>query len=236
MFRLCVSFWLLTVISQAQAGEQPASATAAVPPAEPLPHAAESGDPPPVIPACAPGATRPPAEPVPMAVELQPVKPSTGDGNAELLQFKERVQRGIHLFQQGDFDGAIQTFTAAYAISPRPMLLFNIGQAHRKAGRPQQALTSYQLFLRKAKDTPLRAETLAYMELVCAQLQAMTKGPAPQSLVAAVPPVQRIPRYKRGWLWAVVGTTFAAATGVAIGVYLGTRPSTPTLGIVEPTF
>lgn len=208
MFRLCVSLWILALAGPVQADQSPAP-------------------------------TPPPAEASPPSVDQQPVKLANSYGSAESLTFKETTQRGIQLFQQGDYDGAIQAFTAAYVISPKPMFLFNIGQAHRKAGRSKEALSFYQLFLSKVPDTPLRAETQAYIELVRTQLlQATSLGPAQRTAppVVLVPPVQSIPLYKRGWLWGVVGTTVAAATGVAVGVYLGTRPPAPTLGIVEPTF
>lgn len=208
MFRLCVSLWILALAGPVQADQSPAPAP-------------------------------PPAEALPPSVDPQPMKLANSYGSAEILTFKETTQRGIQLFQQGDYDGAIQAFTAAYVISPKPMFLFNIGQAHRKAGRSKEALSFYQLFLSKVPDTPLRAETQAYIELVrTQQLQATSPGPAQRSAppVVLVPPVQSIPRHKRGWLWGVVGTTVAAATGVAVGVYLGTRPPAPTLGIVEPTF
>ncbi|MFO0579397.1 MAG: hypothetical protein U1A78_35805 [Polyangia bacterium] len=127
------------------------------------------------------------------------------------------------------------------------MFLFNIAQAHRKAGRPQDALVSYQLFLRKAPDTPLRAETEAYIELVRTQLSARPSEPVkPPVAVAPVPAVPvarvagkaeaRVPLYRRAWTWIAVGAAVAVTTGVAVGVYLGTRPPPTTLGIVEPTF
>lgn len=158
------------------------------------------------------------------------------------LSLKESTERGIELFRQGDYDGAIQAFTAAYVLSPKPLFLFNIAQAHRKAGRPKEALLAYQLFLRKAPDTPLRAETEAYMELARAQLEL--KGRSAPALVPtepAPPPrpagsAPRVPLYRRGWVWGIVGASVAAAAGIAIGLGLSTRPPGPTLGYVDPTF
>lgn len=186
--------------------------------------------------------------PAPASSSDQPLPLGPGDDTGN-LNLRETTARGILLFQQGDYDGAIQAFTAAYVISPKPMFLFNIAQAHRKVGRPREALLHYQLFLRKAPDTPLRPETEAYIELVRAQLAAAQPPqlPPPQQL----PPQQQLPPppllsaqetpaapplYKRPWLWGTLGAVVAIGTGVAVGVYLGTRPPSTTLGIIEPTF
>ena len=206
----------------------------AAPPADAIPSAGAA------LPAdAAPTSSQPRTEPAP-ATEAQPVPADADTGN---LTLKESIERGIRLFQQGDYSGAVQAFTAAYVISPKPMLLFNIAQAHRKAGRAQEALTSYQLFLRKAPDTPLRAETEAYIELSRAQLKAQPADPpepppAPLVLTAPPPPppAPRVPVYKRGWFWGVVGAAVATAGGIALGVYLANRPPDTTLGTVDPTF
>jgi tetratricopeptide (TPR) repeat protein len=231
MFRFCASLLLLLLLCATAAAEAPV--------AEPPPAGAQS-------PSAEPE-PEPEPEPAPSAPAPAPEGPllqSDGvDGN---LSLKEATERGIRLFKEGNYDGAVQAFTAAYVLSPKPMFLFNIAQAHRKAGRPQEALLSYQLFLRKAPETPLRAETEAYIELVRTQLQARPPEPAkpPPAVTpllaapAAVPSKAeaRVPLYRRAWTWIVVGAAVAVTTGVAVGVYLGTRPPPTTLSIVEPTF
>jgi tetratricopeptide (TPR) repeat protein len=47
----------------------------------------------------------------------------------------------------GDYDVAITFYEKAYELIPHPLLLFNIAQAHRLAGRIEQAETFYQRFL-----------------------------------------------------------------------------------------
>lgn len=236
MFRLCASLLVLLLLRATAVAEAP---IAEPPPASAQgPSAAPESEPEP-----APAPPAPASSPAPEGPLLQ------SDGVDGSLSLKEATERGIRLFKEGSYDGAVQAFTAAYVLSPKPMFLFNIAQAHRKAGRPQEALLSYQLFLRKAPETPLRAETEAYIELVRTQLQARPPEPAkPPAAVTpaavtlvAVAPVgprkaeARVPLYRRAWPWIMVGAAVAVTTGVAVGVYLGTRPPT-TLGIVEPTF
>ncbi len=182
--------------------------------------------------------------PAPRPLSDQPLPLGTNDADGNLT-LREATERGIQLFRAGDYDGAVQAFTTAHILNPKPIFLFNIAQAQRKAGRPREALLSYQLFLKKAPDSPLRAETEAYLELVRTQLQvrAASEATSPppkvgQVLAAPAPPAaeRRVPLHRRPWLWGMVGTAVALTSGVAIGVYLGTRPPSTTLGILEPTF
>ncbi len=166
------------------------------------------------------------------------------------LSLKELTELGIRQFQGGQFDAAVESFSAAHVLNPNPMFLFNIAQAHRKAGRPREALTHYQLFLRKAPDSPLRPETEAYIALVQTQLQAQASPALPskpaQDLQSGVEhggkdsnptPPRATPFYKRGWFYGVLlGGAATVALAVGLSVYVATRPPATTLGIVDPVF
>lgn len=199
----------------------------------------------------------PPALPASGAVSPGSLPPSAAAPNdspsaAPLpaqLPLKDLTEQGIAQFQRGEFDAAIESFSAAHVLSPNPMFLFNIAQAHRKAGRPREALTHYQLFVRKAPDSPLRPETEAYIALVQTQLQAKqqaaqavqsSSGHEPHTNEASsIPAASASPRplYKRAGFYAVLaGAAAAIGLGVGVGVYLGTRPPATTLGIVDPVF
>jgi len=54
---------------------------------------------------------------------------------------------GTELYRAGRYLDAVQAFEAAYAQRPKAMLLYNIGQALRKAGRFAEALAYYKRFL-----------------------------------------------------------------------------------------
>lgn len=163
------------------------------------------------------------------------------------LPLRQLTEQGIQQFQQGEYDAAIESFSAAHVLSPNPMFLFNIAQAHRKAGRPREALLHYQLFLRKAPDSPLRPETEAYIALVETQLQSRQQAAQRvQSPAEHAPPPLPIgpphesparPLYKKGWFYGVLfGSAAVVGLGVGLGVYFATRPPATSLGIVDPVF
>jgi hypothetical protein len=62
------------------------------------------------------------------------------------------LKQGSALFEQGDYQAALDKFDQAYAIFPSPKLQFNIAQANRDLGRPVEALKAYEAFLSKAPD------------------------------------------------------------------------------------
>ena len=175
-----------------------------------------------------------------------PAQPAPSDPKTP----KEFIGRATQRFSAGDYAGAIDDYRAAYQLRQLPTLIFNIAQAHRKAGRPREALTHYQLFLRKAPDSPLRPETEAYIALVQTQLQAQASPALPnkpaQDLQSGFEhggkdsnptPPRATPFYKRGWFYGVLlGGAATAALAVGLSVYVATRPPATTLGIVDPVF
>ncbi|MCP4680403.1 MAG: tetratricopeptide repeat protein [Deltaproteobacteria bacterium] len=63
---------------------------------------------------------------------------------------------GQRLFEQGEWDGAIDAFQQAYVYSPHPDIIYNIGLAHCRAGRIGEALEffgEYQKHVPKARST-----------------------------------------------------------------------------------
>jgi hypothetical protein len=62
------------------------------------------------------------------------------------------LKQGSALFEEGDYQSALDKFEQAYAIFPSPKLQFNIAQANRDLGRPVEALTAYEKFLALAPD------------------------------------------------------------------------------------
>lgn len=77
---------------------------------------------------------------------------------AEPGTFRQLIERAIRYYEGGRYDDAIREFAQAYAQNPKPAILFNIAQSHRKAGRRVEALTVYESFLRKESDPVHRAE------------------------------------------------------------------------------
>jgi tetratricopeptide (TPR) repeat protein len=74
------------------------------------------------------------------------------------------VDDGLAAQERGDHDTAITLYTKAYELVPHPVLLFNIAQAHRLAGRIEQADIFYQRFLATnptGKEAQIAREVLA---------------------------------------------------------------------------
>src|SRR6185503_12676976 len=67
-------------------------------------------------------------------------------------------ERGLAHYNFGEMPAAIEEFKQAYALSNAPGLLFNLAQAERLAGQPDQALYSYRTYLRLVPDAPNRAD------------------------------------------------------------------------------
>lgn len=99
-------------------------------------------------------------------------KPSVGSGPRAGLTAAALVARGTERFRRGDYDEAIADFYAAYEQQQVPMLLFNIAQAHRKAGRGPDAMTIFEQFKQVDPKSPLLPEVDAYIAELKAKQEA----------------------------------------------------------------
>src|SRR5882757_6383592 len=61
--------------------------------------------------------------------------------------------KGVTEYTLGHFPEAIAQFEKAYEIDPAPILLFNIGQAHRNSGNNDRAIFFYRRYLEQAPRT-----------------------------------------------------------------------------------
>ena len=148
--------------------------------------------------------------------------PSSQAASATL---KSLTEAGVRLYERGDFAGAIQAFSAGYALRPKPVFLFNIAQAYRKSGQDQSALSFYGKFIAASPQSPYRAEAEAYIAYLRGKLGLDRPPPRPPRV------------YKKGWFWAVLSTAaVTAGVAVTLGIVLGTRDPPTTLGTVEPRF
>ncbi len=93
-----------------------------------------------------------------------PEPPPAGEtpAAADPVSSAEHLRRSVEAFQSKDFLRAATELQAAYRQDPKPLLLFNIGQAYRRAGRAQEALDAYEQFMRADPKSPLRPETEGY--------------------------------------------------------------------------
>lgn len=149
--------------------------------------------------------------------------------------------QGMESFGAGRFREAEDRFSQAYALRADPALLYNLGRAAHKAGRPQDAVPYYQRFL--AADAAGDAEQRRKAEQYLAQAQREAAPPVltsaqpmkktaptlpPSGMQPLLPPSQPsterppIPLYRKPWLWVIVGVA-VAGTAVGIGVGLAAR-------------
>jgi tetratricopeptide (TPR) repeat protein len=164
---------------------------------------------------------------------------------------KAHFQRGQKLSAAGDYEAAYREFAAGYALTERPLFLFNMAEAARAAGDPVRARDNYQAFLQADPDNQLAATARARLAELAPPPPPVKPPPpvplAPPSSVepadaAAGPPppltapahAEARPIYKKWPFWAVV------AGGVVAGgvvVYAATRDRSPcTGGCMELSF
>jgi hypothetical protein len=155
---------------------------------------------------------------------------------------KSRIhfQRGMSAFELGKFKKALSEYYEAYALTPLPGFLFNIGQCHRNLGNYHKAIFTFRLFLKKVPETDKRDAVEALIRELEAKLQAEqaqpTKVPVyvPEEKIASLPapppppPPAPDPWYKsihtKWWFWTGLAVV---ATGVTLGAYYGSRSSLP---------
>lgn len=82
----------------------------------------------------------------------------------EKPSFRERYDQAATLFKNSQYDEAIEAFQALYEQKQVPILLFNIAQAHRRAGRLAEALPFYHRFLSENPKADLQKEAEGYVK------------------------------------------------------------------------
>lgn len=85
---------------------------------------------------------------------------------------KQYVDAGLAAQEAHDYDTAIALYSRAYQLVPHPLLIFNLAQAHRLAGHPDEALVLYQQYLAKG---PSGAQATIARGLVAALLERQAK-------------------------------------------------------------
>jgi tetratricopeptide (TPR) repeat protein len=112
------------------------------------------------------------AQPQPAPGASAPASPPAAADDAT-TRARRLFDAGQSSYKIGDFKSAIQAFEQAYAIDPRPALLFSIGQAHRRqyfvdnrAGHVAVAIQNFREYLAKVESGGRRADAvLALNEL-----------------------------------------------------------------------
>jgi tetratricopeptide (TPR) repeat protein len=73
----------------------------------------------------------------------------TGRADEKVVaEFRRHLERGTALYKAGEYQESLIELQAAYTLRQLPLLLLNIGQAHRKLGHAKVALDFYEFYLR----------------------------------------------------------------------------------------
>ena len=111
-----------------------------------------------------------PGQPVSPGPAAQALAPGQAQGQApappaasEPSTVDAFVARAAQRFQQGEYLLVVEDLQKAYALEPRPLFLFNLGQAYRRAQRPREASDCYQRFLDAAPGHELVPEARGYL-------------------------------------------------------------------------
>jgi tetratricopeptide (TPR) repeat protein len=165
------------------------------------------------------------------------------DARAMKPEARAHYQRGLALYQRGEYDAAVDELRAGLAIDPQPDLLYALGQAERRRGHCDRAIEYYESCLGLVKDPAAAAAVRVQIERckvergdtkedpaqlpatpapaaappVATPPVATTPPPAAPAVVAAPAP-RRWSRDALGWSLVGVGLAGAAAGGALMGV------------------
>ncbi|HNN52943.1 MAG TPA: hypothetical protein PKO07_18065 [Pseudomonadota bacterium] len=177
--------------------------------------------------------------------------PGNGKDNRPLREVLDSATRH---FQNSEYDQAIAEFQLAYTKRQLPTLLFNIAQAHRKAGHFSEALALYERFLKDDPKSALLPEAEAHAAAMRARLDAerasaereaaerlakkrteeaealaiareAERKKADEALLLAAK-AKEPPVYKKAWFWGIIGGV-VAASAITAGVVIGIKLREP---------
>ena len=154
---------------------------------------------------------------------LAPVAALAGD---PVDRARAEFETGASAYERGDYESALVHFEASYTVSHRPELLFNIGRALEKLGRPGEAANRLREYLVARPDSEDRAAVEARIGALDGEQRMLdARREAARKRAEQAPPPAPTPVYKKWWLWTVVGLV-AVGAGVGLGVGL-TQSSAP---------
>jgi hypothetical protein len=79
-----------------------------------------------------------------------PPPPARAQGEAEAArEARDRFQRGVEFYKEGDFRAALLEFRRAYDVAPNYVVLFNIGQSHYELQDYVGAKAAFEIYLRE---------------------------------------------------------------------------------------
>lgn len=104
------------------------------------------------------------AAPPPSAPAASIFEPAPTGFEDPAAEAKVAEAQAAQMFRENRFTDAAELLKLAHSKQPRPILLFNAGQAYRKAERAAEAKAMYEQFLDAAPTHPLGAEARGYLK------------------------------------------------------------------------
>ncbi|HWO20940.1 MAG TPA: hypothetical protein VNO30_19370 [Kofleriaceae bacterium] len=127
----------------------------------------------------------------PASAPAQPAPKDSADASEDEAQKKEAAKKlaaqAIEAQNEKDYDKAIELFRQAYALVPRPLVLFNVGQAHRLAGRSGLAIQFYERYLAREPNGKEAATARTHLASLQATGANGGKGEAVNEFEASAP-------------------------------------------------
>jgi hypothetical protein len=99
-----------------------------------------------------------PAEPAERAVNLTDdvdrCAPRIGLDDKELTRRAgDHFNRGVVLYEQGDYEAAITEFVSAYCDKPHPSMLYSVGQSYERLILYEKAVAYFERFIKESAET-----------------------------------------------------------------------------------
>lgn len=147
-----------------------------------------------------------------------PSHPSVPEATEQMvsLQAEQQDEKALQLFDKHQYPEAIASWQAAYKFAHRPLYIFRVAESQRLSGEKQEAVSSYQRFLKE--DPPNELPELR--QQANDQIVSIQTG----TIITRVDPSQTKPVYKRWWFWTLIG---GAAAAVVVGGVVGSVLSKP---------
>jgi tetratricopeptide (TPR) repeat protein len=108
-------------------------------------------------------------------------RPGSAEADRRALALYEE---GSAAFTREDYSTAAARFEAAFALSPRPRILYNLGVTYDRLGMPQQALDAFERYLHQLPNAPERAQVEERIRVLRADAE-FAREQAQQSNAAA---------------------------------------------------
>jgi tetratricopeptide (TPR) repeat protein len=93
-----------------------------------------------------------------LVVVLAPIAARAQPTDAQKREAREINERATRLYEVGKYGEAIEEYQKVYLLVEDPALLFNIAQAYRLWGKPEDAIRFYRNYLRRAPNATNRAD------------------------------------------------------------------------------